>query len=71
VVELRDPLGKSLKAVHHGTIETVGGRSDEEQDNPGVQANETLVVLPSPGRVEEMVVASVTTSRYNSTGTHC
>jgi hypothetical protein len=71
VVELRDPLGKGLKAVHHRTIETIGGRSDEEQDNPGVQANETLVVLPGPGRVEEMVVASVTTSRYNSTGTHC
>lgn len=72
VVELFLPVGQGLDTGHHGTIVTVGGRGDEEQDNPRIERNETLVVLPRAIGVEQVVkrtLASVTSD--NSTGTHC
>jgi hypothetical protein len=68
--ECRIPLVEGLQTIHHRAIVAVRGGSDEEENNPAVESDETLVVRPFPIRVKEVVEAAIGTPSRNSTGTH-
>jgi hypothetical protein len=64
------PLVQGLETVHHGTIATVRG-GYEEEGNPTVESNETLVVRPLAVGVKEMMEPTIGTTSSDSTSTHC
>jgi hypothetical protein len=70
VVEGVLPFRECLKPIHQGAIKAIGGRSNKQKKDPSIEANETFVILPGSGGVEEMVVATIACRCNNSTSAH-
>ena len=43
MVEGALPLGKRLEAVHHASVEAIGRRSNEQEDNPHIEDDDSGV----------------------------
>jgi len=69
IVEVQFPLVKRLETVHHRPIITVGRGSDEKEDDPCVQSNDSPVVVPFPVRIEKLHVSCGRTARGDSWST--